>query len=85
MGLTDPMCDLIMGQTAENIAKDPSLGITRQDQDAFSIRSHRRAAQAWKNGIFAGEVVPMYVPERSSYVSETTEFVRMPVRRHFAT
>ncbi len=30
MGLTDPMCDLIMGQTAENIAKDPSLGITRR-------------------------------------------------------
>ena len=69
MGLTDPMCDLIMGQTAENIAKDPSLSITRQDQDAFSIRSHRRAAQAWKEGIFASEVVPMYVPERSSYVS----------------
>ncbi len=68
MGLTDPMCDLIMGQTAENIAKDPSLGITRQDQDAFSIRSHRLAAKAWKDKIFADEVVPMYVPERSTYV-----------------
>jgi acetyl-CoA acyltransferase len=68
MGLTDPMCDLIMGQTAENIAKDPSLGITRRDQDAFSIRSHRLAAQAWKDGIFADEVVPMYVPERGTYV-----------------
>ena len=68
MGLTDPMCDLIMGQTAENIAKDPSLGITRQDQDAYSIRSHRLAAQAWKDGLFGDEVVPMYVPERSSYV-----------------
>lgn len=69
MGLTDPMCDLIMGQTAENIAKDPSLGITRQLQDEFSMRSHRRAAQAWKNGCFADEVVPMYVPERSTYVA----------------
>ena len=69
MGLTDPMCDLIMGQTAENIAKDPSLGISRQDQDAFSIRSHRLAAQAWKDGLFTDEVVPMYVPERSAYVA----------------
>ena len=68
MGLTDPMCDLVMGQTAENISKDPSLGITRQDQDEFSIRSHRLATQAWKNGLFADEVVPMYVPERSAYV-----------------
>jgi acetyl-CoA acetyltransferase family protein len=69
MGLTDPMCDLIMGQTAENIAKDPSLGISRQDQDDFSIRSHRLAAQAWNNGFFADEVVPMYVPESSTCVA----------------
>ncbi|HLZ36121.1 MAG TPA: thiolase family protein [Nitrospira sp.] len=68
MGLTDPMCDLIMGQTAENIAKDPSLGITRQDQDAFSIRSHRLAAQAWKDGLFSEEVVPVYLPERSTCI-----------------
>lgn len=68
MGLTDPMCDLIMGQTAENIAKDPSLGITRQEQDAFSVRSHRLAAQAWQRGLFAKEVVPVYLPERSTSV-----------------
>ncbi len=67
LGLTDPMCDLIMGLTAENIAKDPALGITREEQDAFAVRSHRRAAQAWKDGIFADEVVPMYVPEKSAY------------------
>jgi acetyl-CoA acetyltransferase family protein len=68
MGLTDPMCDLIMGLTAENVAKDPALGIAREDQDAFSVRSHRNAARAWKNGLFVDEVVPMYVPERSAYV-----------------
>jgi acetyl-CoA acetyltransferase family protein len=68
MGLTDPMCDLIMGLTAENIAKDPFLGITRQDQDDYAIRSHRRAATAWDKGLFADEVTPMYVPERSAYV-----------------
>jgi acetyl-CoA acetyltransferase family protein len=74
MGLTDPMCDLIMGLTAENIAKDPALGITRQDQDAYSVRSHKNAAQAWKNGLFADEVVPMYVPERSAYVERDNGF-----------
>ncbi len=68
LGLTDPMCDLMMGLTAENVAKDPSLGITRLDQDAFAIRSHRNAAQAWENGLFVDEVVPMYIPERSAYV-----------------
>lgn len=68
LGLTDPMCDLIMGQTAENIAKDPALGISRHDQDTFSVRSHRRAEEAWQKGLFADEVVPMYVPERSAYV-----------------
>jgi acetyl-CoA acetyltransferase family protein len=68
MGLTDPMCDLIMGQTAENIAKDPSLRISRDDQDAFAVRSHRLAAQAWKRGLFAEEVVPMFVPERRMVV-----------------
>ena len=68
MGLTDPMCDLIMGQTAENIAKDPVLGISREDQDAFSIRSHKLAAQAWNKGLFAEEVMPMFVPESNGYV-----------------
>jgi acetyl-CoA acyltransferase len=69
-GLTDPMCDLIMGLTAENIAKDPSLGITRQDQDDYAIRSHQRAAAAWHKGFFADEVVPMYVPEQNTYVEQ---------------
>lgn len=68
MGLTDPMCDLIMGLTAENIAKDPAFGITRQEQDAFAVRSHRNAGQAWQRGLFSDEVVPMYVPERSAAV-----------------
>jgi acetyl-CoA acetyltransferase family protein len=68
MGLTDPMCDLIMGQTAENIAKDPALGISREDQDAFSIRSHKLAAQAWDKKLFAEEVMPMFVPESNGYV-----------------
>lgn len=68
LGLTDPMCDLIMGLTAENIAKDPMLGISRLEQDDYAVRSHKRAAAAWDTGLFSDEVVPMYVPELSTYV-----------------
>ncbi|BCA56959.1 acetyl-CoA acetyltransferase [Nitrospira sp. KM1] len=69
MGLTDPMCDLIMGATAENMSKDPAFHISREEQDAFAVRSHTRAARAWKQGLFEDEVVPMYVPERSARVA----------------
>ena len=68
LGLTDPMCDLIMGLTAENIAKDPAFGMSRKDQDTYAVRSHRLASQAWEQKLFAKEVVPMYVPERGGYV-----------------
>jgi acetyl-CoA acetyltransferase family protein len=68
LGLTDPVCDLIMGATAENIAKDPAFGMTRQDQDAFAVRSHQGAARAWQAGLFADEVMPTFVPERGVYV-----------------
>src|SRR5213076_1691205 len=40
-GLTDPMVGLLMGQTAENLAQ--RFGITREQMDAFSVRSHSRA------------------------------------------
>jgi acetyl-CoA C-acetyltransferase len=43
-GLTDPIVGLLMGQTAENLAQ--RFGITREQQDAFSVRSHQRLAQA---------------------------------------
>jgi acetyl-CoA C-acetyltransferase/acetyl-CoA acyltransferase len=40
-GLTDPVCGLNMGQTAENIAKQ--YGISREEQDEFALKSHLRA------------------------------------------
>jgi acetyl-CoA C-acetyltransferase len=40
------------------------LNLTREEQDAYSARSHQRAAEAWKNGIFDDEVVPVEVPQR---------------------
>jgi acetyl-CoA C-acetyltransferase len=51
-----------MIETAENLAKDH--GIAREAADAFAMRSHRRAAAAWAEGRFAGEVVPVPVPQR---------------------
>jgi acetyl-CoA C-acetyltransferase/acetyl-CoA acyltransferase len=57
LGLTDPVCGLNMGQTAEVLAKE--FGITRAEQDEFALKSHQRAAAAWKRGFFADEVVPV--------------------------
>jgi 3-oxoadipyl-CoA thiolase len=50
-----------MGETAENIAAErPHL--TREKQDAFALESHRRAAAAIDNGLFAEEIVPVPLP-----------------------
>lgn len=52
----------IMGQTAENLAK--RFSISREDQDAVSLRSHQRAAEAMKAGKFEDEIIPVTVPQR---------------------
>src|SRR5678809_849451 len=60
-GLTDPMVGLLMGQTAENLAH--RFGITREQMDAFSARSHQRVARAQEEKILApggGEVEALY-------------------------
>jgi len=57
-GLTDPICGLLMGQTAENLAH--RFGITRQQMDAFAARSHARVIAAQKAGYYANEVVPIF-------------------------
>ncbi len=51
-----------MGATSD--AVNARLGITRQAQDAWAARSHARAAAAWDEGRFAGEVVPVEAPAR---------------------
>jgi acetyl-CoA C-acetyltransferase len=57
-GLTDPICGLLMGQTAENLAF--RFGISRRDMDEFSARSHRRVLAAQEAGYFDAELVPLY-------------------------
>jgi len=49
-----------MGMTAENLAREYSIG--RAEQDAFSLRSHQRAIAATDNGIFKREIVPVPLP-----------------------
>lgn len=50
-----------MIETAENLATRYS--ITREDADAFALRSHERAANAWERGAFDDEIVPVLVPQ----------------------
>ncbi|MEC3812391.1 acetyl-CoA C-acetyltransferase [Bacillus altitudinis] len=51
-----------MGHTAEQVAQ--KYQVTRQDQDAFAVRSHQKAAKALQEGKFSNEIVPVDVTER---------------------
>ncbi|WP_329252996.1 acetyl-CoA C-acetyltransferase [Actinoallomurus sp. NBC_01490] len=61
-GLTDPFDGVSMGESTEGY--NAKLGITREEQDEFSARSHQRAAAAAKNGLFDDEIVPVEIPQR---------------------
>jgi len=60
--LLDPYCGLFMAQTAEKCAG--KYGITREDQDAFALRSQQLAAAAWNECRFKDEVVPVEIKGR---------------------
>jgi len=67
-GLTDPMVGLLMGQTAENLAY--RFGITREQMDAYAVRSHQRVARAQDEGPLqagGGEVEALYDPKGHTY------------------
>ncbi len=61
-GLLDVYSNVPMGNCAELCAE--KYEITREDQDNFAITSYKRAAQAWEDGKFSNEVVPVAVPQR---------------------
>lgn len=61
-GLTDPFVGINMGQTAEIIAKE--FNISREEQDAFAVRSHQRAVEATKAGRLREEITPVYQPPK---------------------
>jgi len=56
-GLTDPVSGLIMGMTAENLARE--FHITREEQDEYALRSHQLAVEARDAGLFDDEILPI--------------------------
>ena len=76
--LHDPFQKFHMGITAENVAE--RYGITREMQDAVSVESQRRAAQAIAEGRFSSQIVPVQIATRKGVeVFETDENVRASV------
>jgi acetyl-CoA C-acetyltransferase len=67
--LTDPFEDVHMGITAENIARE--WNISREDQDAWSVESHKRAIAAIRDGRFIDQVIPFELKNKSG----TNQFV----------
>ncbi|WP_045822311.1 acetyl-CoA C-acetyltransferase [Williamsia herbipolensis] len=70
-GLFDPFTDQPMGALTEQ--ENDRVTYTREQQDEFAARSHQRAATAWKNGLFADEVVPVSIPQRKGDPIEFAE------------
>jgi acetyl-CoA acetyltransferase family protein len=60
--LLDPYCGLFMAQTAEKCAV--KYGVSREEQDAYALRSQHAASKAWAEGRFADEVVPVEIKGR---------------------
>ncbi|MFW5695802.1 MAG: thiolase family protein [Alkalispirochaeta sp.] len=68
-GLTDPVSGLIMGLTAENLARE--FHITREEQDEFALRSHQLAVAAQQEHLFDDELLPVpHYPDFDSLVEE---------------
>ena len=69
--LTDPFGRMHMGVTAENVAK--KFGITREDQDALAVESHKRAIRAQDEGRFGDQIVPVVIKTRKGEVVFDTD------------
>lgn len=74
VGLTDPICELNMGETAEVLAKE--LGINRESQDAFALMSHQRATAATDLGKLREEIVPVFPPPKYDTVVDEDNGIR---------
>jgi acetyl-CoA C-acetyltransferase len=73
--LTDPFDACHMGVTAENVATD--YGVSRDEQDALAVESHRRAAAAVEAGYFAEQIVPIEVPGKKGLTTvDADEHIR---------
>jgi acetyl-CoA C-acetyltransferase len=70
-GLWDIFNDYHMGITAENVAEE--YGITREESDAYAVRSHQRAAKAHEEEIFEGQIVPVEIKQKKETVQYTAD------------
>src|SRR5918912_2485982 len=78
--LTDPFDDCHMGITAENVAA--KWGVSRADQDALAVESHRRAAAAIANGYFKEQILPLAIKAKGkTTLFDTDEHVRADTNR----
>jgi acetyl-CoA C-acetyltransferase len=76
--LTDPFDTIHMGVTAENVAN--KCGISRADQDAFAVESHKRAANAIAKGYFKDQILPIELKSKKGPIQfDTDEHVRSDV------
>lgn len=76
--LTDPFGRMHMGVTAENVAKQ--FEISREDQDNLALESHRRAIQAWDEGRFKDQIVPVVIKNRKGEtIFDTDEHPRRDI------
>lgn len=57
--LYDPLCKLMMAQTAENVAR--KYGVPRREQDLYALRSHQEASRAARDGLFKEEILPVEI------------------------
>lgn len=60
-GLRDPLSGMMMGETAELLAKKSGIG--RSEQDAFALESHQKACLADQKGMFKREIMPVVIPD----------------------
>ena len=74
VGLTDPICELNMGETAEVLAKE--YLISREEQDKFALMSHQRATNATDLGKLREEIVPVYPPPKFDQVVDEDNGIR---------
>ncbi|TAK36577.1 MAG: thiolase family protein [Chloroflexota bacterium] len=77
----DELWDVPVLKTSEHPAEHFAAkhGISREEQDAYALESHKKAVQSWNNGWFADEVIPVEVPAhqgRGGFVLERDETIR---------
>jgi len=66
-GFNDPLSGLVMGQTAENLARD--YEISRDEQDQYALRSQQLAREASETGRFSAEILPLEIRDRKGVIA----------------